>query len=411
MIFKGICILIPSPDYKVGFLRLFFVLIPFLFAPFSIAFAQNLDNLSTSEPTFVVKNFEVKEHGGPVYSLRQKALKKAKKEGFSRLLRQITPRKTWGVHNQLVNQADIDQLFYKAIIASEEIDNYYKGSIHLFYKQKSVRSLLAKYGVPYSKNTGGKVLLLPVYEYGSDLVFWEKANPVRDSLKRTINTSSFFDFILPEGLTSEVNTLSARLAVLGAGDLITSLAKTYDTDSALVVHVKLSNRYGNFYLDVSANWFEEDTLVEPVMYSIDIDNLILFDGYPDAEKLSGYLDVAMRDILSKVGDHKRHESLIEVDKPGRVFLRFKPQDPSDLEALQNKILSLNVVKEFKLRVLNVKDSVFQVDYYGDKYTFKETLEEIGFVLEETSMPMVWKVTFKNDPFLGPVDYSLDDVEN
>lgn len=407
MTFKSKCVPVPTSRQNIMFLRLLFtsILLFFVFMPF--VFAQNEAGLTTPEPTFVVKNFEVQERNGPIYKMRENALNRAKKDGFSRLLKQITPRKTWGIHSQLISQANIDDLFYKAVIASEEIKSSYKGSIHLFYKQKSVRSLLAKYGVPYRKNSGGKVLLLPVYEYDSNLILWEKINPVRSSLERTIPKSSFFGFILPEGRASEINALSARLAALGAGDLITSLTEPYDTDLALVVHAKVSERYGSFYLDVSANWFEEDILVEPVIYSVSIDNLILFDSYPDEEKLSTYLDVAMNDILSRVGEHKRNANLIEVDKPGRVFLRFKPQDPSDLKKLQSKVLDLNVVKEFKLRVLNVKDSVFQVDYYGEKYAFKQILLNAGFVLEETSMPMVWKTSFQNDPFLGPVDYFMD----
>lgn len=372
------------------------------------AIAQDSINLNSREKTFVVKNFEVKEYNGPIFSMRQRALSKAKKEGFERLLRQITPRKTWGVHGQLMSRTRIDDLFYKAVIDHEEITSYYKASVHLFYRQDAVKKVLAKYGVPYSRSSGGKVLVIPVYEFGSNLVLWEKANPVKESLERTKNTNTFFDFVLPEGGTSEADTLSARLAVLGAGDLITSLANNYDAGSALVVHAKLASRFDGFYLDVSANWFEEDTLVEPVIYSVPIEGLVLFDGYPDEEKLAGYLDLAMKDILSRVGDHKRDENLIEVDKPGRIFLRFKPQDPSDLEKLQNKVVSLNTVKEFKLRVLNVKDSVFQVDFYGDKSSFKQSLSELGVLIEETSMPMVWKISFKNDPFLGPVDYMTEE---
>ena len=395
---------------KLTFMSQFFVFCMFLLLVTSHAKAQGNGDLAVREPTFVVKNFEVKEYNGPIFSMRERALNKAKKDGFARLLKQITPRKTWGVHAQLLNRARVDDMFYKAVIDHEEITSYYQASVHLFYRQDAVKDVLAKYGVPYSRSSGGKVLLIPVYEFDSNFVLWEKANPVRDVLERTKNSNTFFDFILPEGSTKESNTLSARLAMLGAGDLITSLANNYDAGSALVVHAKLASRYDGFYLDVSANWFEEDILVEPVIYSVPIDGLVLFDGYPDEEKLAGYLDVAMKDILSRVGDHKRDENLIEVDKPGRIFLRFKPQDPSDLEKLQTKVVSLNTVKEFKLRVLNVKDSVFQVDFYGDKNTFKQSLGELGVAIEETSMPMVWKISFKNDPFLGPVDYTMEDYE-
>lgn len=388
-------------------MRAFFVFLPFFFACIPLSFAQGETINQQLTPAFVVKSFEVTESNGPIYTMRERAIKKARKPGLEKLLKQITPRKTWGVHNQILAVSDIDKLFYKAVVDFEEITSRYKASIHLFYNEKAVKSLLEKYGVPYTKATGGKVLLLPVFEYGENLVMWENTNPVKNAVERSLKSSFFFDFSLPKGSVDEVNSLSSRLAVLGAGDLITSIANRYDTEAAVVLHVKLSNRFDGFYLDVSANWFEGDLLVEPVIYSAPIDGLVLFDGFPDEEKLSSYLDVAVRDVLSRVGEHKRDENLVEVDKPGRVFLRFKPQDPSDLEELQNKITSLGVIKEFKLRVLNVKDSVFQIDFYGDKQELASYLQKLNIDIKETSMPMVWKVSFKNDPFLGPVEYNLD----
>lgn len=401
---------VPKMTLKRAILSIWLGLFLVFSASVHLSFAQSKIVNQALEPTFVVKNFEVKVFGNNIFAMRDSALNKAKDEGFERLLKKITPAKTWGAHAQLLSRANMDDLFYKAVIDSEEITSYYKASIHLFYKEKSVRSLLAKYGIPYTQSTGGKVLILPIYEYGQDLVFWGGSNPVRDAVARTKASSNFFEILLPQGTKSEASSLSARLAVLGAGDLITAIGKSYNTDAVVVVHAKLSSRYDGFYLDVSANWYEEDTLVEPVIYSVPIDGLVLFDGYPDEEKLADYLDAAMLDVFSRIGGHKRDENLIEVDKPGRIFLRFKPQDPSDLEKLQNKIKSLSTVKDFKLRVLNVKDSVFQVDFYGEKSDFKESLKEEMLSIEETSMPMVWKVSFQNDPFLGPVDYSIEESE-
>ncbi|MAF31003.1 MAG: hypothetical protein CMF60_02220 [Magnetococcales bacterium] len=386
----------------------FLVLSAMLLCTAMHAFAQ--DGITPYEQTFVVKNYEVKEYNGPIFNMRERALTKVKKEALGRLLKQITPRKTWGVHSQIIAQANIDNLFYKAVIDQEEITNHYQASVHVFYRQSAVRDLLARYGVPYSKSTGGRVMLLPLYEYASNLVMWESQNPVKEALQKAIKSSAFFEYVFPKGTVAERNKLSAKLAMYGAGDVITDVAKAYDAEAAVVVYVKISERYDGFYLDVTATWFEEDTLVEPVIYSLPLNGLVLFDGYPDEDKLATYLDTAFADVLSRLGEHKRHENLIEVDKPGRIFLRFKPQDPTDLEKIQTRVSALSSVKNFKLRVLNIKDSVFQVDYYGERLGFKNALIEAGMTVEETTMPMVWKVAFQNDPFLGPVDYSIETTD-
>ncbi len=361
-----------------------------------------------NDDAFSVKNYEVTLARGNTNTLRERAIKQATREAFPKLLRQLTPRHTWSAHSNLLEYVNWDDVSYKTNILEEKYNPVYKAVFDIYYREKAVKDLLTKFNIPYTESTGGRVLIVPVFEEGNFKQLWETTNPLKDALNDAVRSHGSFEYIMPEGDTDETAALNADMATLGAGDLILNLANKYEATAAVVYHAKVSKRFGSYYLDVTANWYEPDVQAEPSLFTAPIEDIAFVGGEIDYGSLNGVFKLAADDILSHLGAHKRSQGLVEVNKPGRVFLRFKPADARDLEKLKEVVGELNTISEFKLRVLNVKDSVFQVDFFGDRDAFKEQLQKTNLTVEETKMPMVWKVQFKNDPFLGPVNYEFDD---
>lgn len=363
-----------------------------------------------SEGAYSVKNYEVVYKSGNSSVYREEAIKKATKEAFPKLLRQLTPHNTWGLHDNLLQHVNWDEISYKSDFVSEKRKPYYKAIIDVYYRAKAVKDLLTRFNIPYSESTGGKVIILPVFESGGSKQLWETVNPLKPIIEKDMRKHSLFEFTIPTGEIQDTAGLTANMAILGAGDLILNLADKYEAVAAIVFHAKVSQRFGGYYLDVTATWYEKGRMVEPSLYSAPITNIAFINGEIDFASLNSAFKLSINDILSRIGSHKRNQGLVEVNKPGRVFLRFKPADARDLEKLKELVSNLNTIREFKLRVLNVTDSVFQVDFFGEKSVFKDQLKKLKLSIVETAMPMVWKVQFKNDPFLGPVDYGFESGE-
>lgn len=375
-----------------------------LFCVFSALFFAFVTNAEAND--FIVRNHKVTIDNPNPVNVREKAMEKALRDGFSTLLRQLTPRETWSRHAGLLLRVNWDKVFYKSDLVSEVYGSNYQGVFNLYYQENEVKNFLTQNGVPYTLTSGGKVMVLPLLEQDGHTFLWETFNPLRTAMAANFSSQTYFEFILPEGKSRETSQLSADVVSLGAADIMLSIAKTYNAPAVVVFDAKVTQRFGSYYLDVSANWYEEGVEVEPTIYAAPIENTGETLGKVNETALRNALNAALKDVLPRLGDHKRNEKLIEVNRPGRVFLRFKPEGPKDLENLKDKVSSLSVIREFKLRVLNVKDSVFQVDFYGDVSGFRKALNDADIRVEETNIPMVWKINFKNNPFAGPVDYGF-----
>ena len=365
-------------------------------------------NVATASDSLVVKNVEVKLSGGNPVKLRTQALEQAKQKAFPQLLKQLTPRKTWPAHARVLGAVNYDEVSFKTQVVKENMSGGYKAVFDVYYLSAPVKKLLERYNLPYTISSGGKVLILPIFEENDVKLLWETINPLTPVVESNARSIGYFDYMLPEGNSTEVQTLSADMAVLGAGDLILKLAEDNGASAAVVLYTKVSQRMGGVYLDVTANWYEQGVYGEPAIFTTPVENPQFQNGNLTALSLKPALNAAVKNVLPRLGDHKRTQELVEVNRPGRVFLRFKPADAKDLEKLKSAVEGINTIRDFKLRVLNVKDSVFQVDFFGDKFDFQNKLEEKGLVVTSTSMQMVWKVAFKDDPFLGPVNYDLGD---
>ncbi|MFT7144903.1 MAG: hypothetical protein ACI8QY_000961, partial [bacterium] len=167
-----------------------------------------------NEDAFSVKNYEIVYKSGNVKTFREKAIKKATHDAFPKLLRQLTPHETWGLHSRLLEHVNWDEVSYKTHIVSEEGQRHYKAVLDVYYRAKPVKDLLTRFNIPYSERTGGKVLILPVFESAGTKLLWETVNPLKPIVAENMRTHSYFDYVLPTGDIAEVTSLSAEMASL-----------------------------------------------------------------------------------------------------------------------------------------------------------------------------------------------------
>lgn len=339
---------------------------------------------ATSKNEFLIQGVEVVvDKPSSPSRLRDMAIDQGVKEAFAILLKNITPRETWSRHESILEISNYDSVLEKFIIVKEEIKPVYKVVLDIHFNDVAVKKMLADLNVPFSEATGGKVLIIPLLELENETYLWQMDNPWKKALENRSGYATYFQFVLPTGDAKEMQLLTPEMARFGAGDILMELAKSYGASGAVVSKASVKNYFDGRYLEVENLWYGREN------YDTAVSRVTFPENAPFEEVLYQASLKAMEDMA----EHWRGSSLIQVDRPGRVFLRYHPDGPADLERLKKRILELTVVKDFSLRVLNVEDSIFQVDFYGDKDQMRTKLRSIGLDVQPTHMNMVWKVAF------------------
>lgn len=335
------------------------------------------------EGEFKIENFSVSiEKSGKAANLRDKAMRKATKDGFLQLLKRITPRYVWTRHDDVLATVDPDRLLLKSSIISEDQTKGYNLTVDLFYDRAETLNILKASNIPFSERTAEKTLMLAIFKGDSRKeVLWEQENPWRDALKNEAEEAGMSEIVFPSGDIEEVTSLTPQMAMVGAEDIIYNISKNYSAKQAIVASVEVKYGFVGRVLDLQANLYGKEG-TKPFYIRL---------PYGDEITLEQALSQAANAFYSKLEEDLQKDSLVEVDRPDRIYLRYRPMTLSNLIALEKKLDTMDRIRQFKQRVVSIEDSIFQVDFYGDKEKFRTELEKAGLTVIPTSMAMVWGV--------------------
>lgn len=342
------------------------------------SFAQN-------KAEFTISAVEVEYPAGNPSKLRNKAVDEAQKKAFLHLLKNITPKSTWERHEAILEITNFDEILEKFTIINEETHPKYRLTVDMAFSDVAVKKMLADLNVPFTEAAGGKVLVIPLLELQDETYLWQSNNPWREALAAQSGHATFFQFVLPTGDVREMQMLTPEMARFGAGDVLMEMAKAYGATGAVVAKATVKEYFDGRFLEVENLWYGANNFAPAVTRVPFPENLTFEEALTNASLKA----------MEEMADHWRSTSLVQVDRPGRVFLRYHPQGAADLEKLKKAISDMTVVKKLTLRVLNVQDSIFQVDFYGDKNQMWEKLRSAGLNVATTNMNMVWQVAFPN----------------
>lgn len=332
---------------------------------------------------FTIKEQEVViKSTGKVASLRDKAMRQATKQGFMTLLKRMTPRYTWSRHSDVLAIVDTDRILQKSSLISEEQTDVYTLVAELHYDRQAVLDVLKKMSIPFTEKLNPRTLMLPVYKgEGRKETLWGSNNPWKIALSEEAKNSGMNEIVFPVGDIHEVTKLTPQMASLGAEDIILEIASIYETAQAIVASVEIKYGFVGRLLDIEGNVYGNGH-VEPFYLRL---------PYGEDVTLEQVLKQAAQAFYAKLEEDRQQDTLVEVDRPDRIFLRYHPTGIRGLIDLEETIKGIDRIRSYRLRVVSVEDSIFQVDFYGDKDKFRQQLEAAGLTIIPTSMPMVWGV--------------------
>jgi len=330
-----------------------------LFAHFALVFVFLFqvfipETAHANDNVYTIARYEVSLEQRNTARARQEAIALATHDGFKQLLKSLTAQSAWAKHEDVLANADPNQLLERFDILEEITTPTYKATFKLDFNRTYIRNLLQRFAIPFTEVSAGTVLLLPLLDLQDSNLLWEETNPWRVKLEDAAKKSSLVTFVFPIGDPQEMMMLTPEMVAFGATDMILDIAQKYGASVAVVARFQMGlDEEGQREALLDLTWHGEKA--EPQYLQVPLQNE---EG----------LDAAMTGVATKaiqaLEEAWRKLYIVELDKPSRLLVHYKVNQLMAIEALRKQLEAVPIVNDVLLRAVSREQAVFQINFYG-----------------------------------------------
>ena len=344
--------------YLVAFLReyifIFFTATIFLFILFTKSFSE--------ENVFTINNVTVKGKTGLNFS-REKYINKAFSNSFEMLMNKILlSRDFTKIDNIKLNQIKSLINSFQVLEESYRKDEY-NAKIKIFYNDAKVKKFLSQKNISFSQPENISAVFFPVFfindeiQNFSDNFFYKHWTEI--GIKNEL-----INFILPlEDLDdiSRIMKMKNRIEELDVDVLVNK----YDIKSYVFALIDYQDTKLNIHLKTN---FNDNKISKNFLYEVKNINDELV------------LNSILKDLKFKITDLWKEENLINLLMPLSIKLKFQHASLNNLDELRNTFQKISIINNYTLEELNINNSFFKIDYYGNPKKLKTELLKFGYQL-------------------------------
>ncbi|HTV44198.1 MAG TPA: DUF2066 domain-containing protein [Stellaceae bacterium] len=130
-------------------------------------------------------------------------------------------------------------------VANEKMSTVrYLADYTFHFKRSAVRQLLRRAGIAFSDHPGEPVVVVPVFQDGTETTLWDDPNPWREAWSALPPQSGPTRFTVPFGGVADLTTIDAEQARAGDAQALTDIAQRNGGDVALVA-IATTERQGD----------------------------------------------------------------------------------------------------------------------------------------------------------------------
>ena len=329
----------------------------------TIIFSQILLSKGYSEENvFVIDNVKVKGKIDTNFS-RDKYINKAFLKSFEILMSRILLSKDSNKISN-INLHKIKNLIKSFQIFDETYrKNEYRARFKIFYNEARVKKFLEQKNISFSQRKKISAVFYPIIFINEEMQdFYENFfynNWINIEIKNEL-----INFILPlEDLDdiSKIKKMRNRIEELN----IENLVNKYDTKNFVFALINFQNKQLDIHLKTN---FNEIKTSKNITYELgDIDNELK-------------LDFILRDFKMKITEIWKEDNVINLSIPLSINIKFKYTNLQELTQLRDVFYKIDIINNFSLEELNINNSFFKIDYYGNPKKLKTELLKFGYQL-------------------------------
>ena len=317
----------------------------------------------SDESVFIINNIKVKGEIDINFS-RNKYIDKAFSKSFEILMSRILLSKD----SNKISNISLNKI--KNLIKSFQIyeetyrKNEYKANFKIYYNEAKVKKFLGQKNISFSQQKNISVVFFPLLFVNDEIqdfyenFFYKKWTDIEI-------TNELINFILPlEDLDdiSKIKKTKNRIEDLN----IKNFVNKYDTKNFIFAIINFQNKQLDIHLKAN---FDESETSKNISYELNNIN--------NETKLYSIL----KDLKIQITEIWKEENLINLSIPLSIRIKFRYTKLQDLDKLKNIFYNINFINNFSLEELDIKNSFFKIDYYGNPKRLKTELLKFDYRLK------------------------------
>ncbi len=317
----------------------------------------------SDESVFIINNIKVKGEIDINFS-RNKYIDKAFSKSFEILMSRILLSKD----SNKISNISLNKI--KNLIKSFQIyeetyrKNEYKANFKIYYNEAKVKKFLGQKNISFSQQKNISVVFFPLLFVNDEVQdFYE--NFIYKKWTDIEITNELINFILPlEDLDdiSKIKKTKNRIEDLN----IKNFVNKYDTKNFIFAIINFQNKQLDIHLKAN---FDESETSKNISYELNNIN--------NETKLYSIL----KDLKIQITEIWKEENLINLSIPLSIKIKFRYTKLQDLDQLKNIFYNISFINNFSLEELDINNSFFKIDYYGNPKRLKTELLKFDYQLK------------------------------
>jgi hypothetical protein len=227
-------------------------------------------------------------------------------------------------------------------------------------------------GKPPVESGNRAVVVLPVYQDGSNVVLWDDPNAWRMAWSQRPPGSGPSRLVLPLGDAGDLAAIDAEKAGSGKSEALTAITQR-NRGSEAVVALATARRQGDKVagLDISVKRYRSGRLVDTQATS--------FEANP-AESETDLLKRAAEATAAEIESGAKQNASARSDQPGSLAATVPITSLGEWVQVRGRLASVSVIRKIDLLSLSRQEARIEVKYVGTQDQLKSSLAEVNLDL-------------------------------
>jgi hypothetical protein len=232
---------------------------------------------------------------------------------------------------------------------------------------------------PDSGNRG--IVVLPVYQDGSNLVLWDDPNAWRMAWSQRPAGSGPGRLVLPLGDAGDLTVIDAEKAGSGRPEALTAIAQR-NRGSEAVVALATARRQGDKLaaLDVTVKRYRSGHLIDTQASSFEAD---------PAESEADFLKRAAESTATEIETGAKRNAGAHSDQPASLVVTIPITSLGEWVQVRDRLASVSVIRKIDLLSLSRQEARIEVKYVGGQDQLKSSLA--GVNLDLGGGDPIWRI--------------------
>lgn len=188
---------------------------------------------------FRIQNIEVETQADSVADAKKQALVQARKKAFDEMIKKMVDPKQIDYFSKIEDET-IEFLIDSVQVVKETVGSKaYKTTISFYFNKDRIESFLKTKTVEFVVPVNKTMVLIPVLSDGAKTYLFEKENPWFRVWQQASLNQALCTLIVPNGDLTDIHTVGAEDAIIGATHRLQEIAGRYKASSIVVMHVSL----------------------------------------------------------------------------------------------------------------------------------------------------------------------------